>query len=127
MVFFPNEKLEMFEYTETSELNSYLEPKHQYVYTETVPCDFQPMNPTEQLKEFGEIREDTYKIYIDRNIPINSSMILRLEGKTDTYEITGTIMDNNHLIQVQHQKIVVQKTRKPTEVIKPVIIEEDNP
>ena len=43
-------------------------------------------------------------------------MILRLKGKTDTYEITGTVIDNNHLLPVQHLKITVIKQRKPTEV-----------
>ena len=119
MVFFPNEKLELFEYTETSELNSYLEPKMEYVYSTTVPCDFQPMSPSDQIKEFGELLEDTYKIYIDSKTPIDSSMILRLEGKTDTYEITGTIMDNNHLLPVQHIKVIAKKQRKPTKVVTP--------
>ena len=52
MVFFPNENLEIFEYTETDELNSYLEPKKQYVLSKTVPCDFQVMGPNESIKEF---------------------------------------------------------------------------
>lgn len=116
MVFFPNQKLELFEYTETSELNSYLEPKHEYVYQSTVPCDFQSMTPNESIQEFGEVKEDTYKIYIDQNVPITSSMILRIEGEVDTYEITGTVINNNHLPIVQHKKIIVQKQRKPTKV-----------
>ena len=118
MVFFPNQNLELFEYTETSELNSYLEPKHEYTYLTTIPCDFQSMNPNESIKEFGEIREDTYKIYVDVNAPVNSSMILRIEGEPDTYEITGTVINNNHLRPiVQHKKIIVQKQRKPTRVV----------
>lgn len=117
MVFFPNEELEIFEYTETSELNSYLEPKKEYVYKTTVPCDFQSMSPNDQLKEFGELNEDTYKIYLDRNVEIDSSMILRLKGKPDTYEITGTVIDNNHLLSVHHLKITVIKQRKPTPVV----------
>lgn len=118
MVFFPNQNLELFEYTETSELNSYLEPKHEYTYLTTIPCDFQSMNPNESIKEFGEIREDTYKIYVDVNAPVTSSMILRIEGEPDTYEITGTVINNNHLMPiVQHKKIIVQKQRKPTRVV----------
>jgi len=118
MVFFPNQNLELFEYTETSELNSYLEPKHEYTYLTTIPCDFQSMNPNESIKEFGEIREDTYKIYVDVNAPVTSSMILRIEGEPDTYEITGTVINNNHLRPiVQHKKIIVQKQRKPTRVV----------
>lgn len=117
MVFFPNETLEIFEYTETGELNSYLEPKKEYVLKETVPCDFQVMTPNNNLREFGEVMEDTYKIYIEKEVEIDSSMILRLQGKPDTYSIQGTPIHNNHLLPiVQHKKIVVQKERKPTQV-----------
>lgn len=118
MVFFPNEQLEIFEYTETKELDSYLEPKKEYQYVTTVPCDFQVMTPTDSLKEYGEILEDTYKIYIDINTEITPSMIFRLQGKQATYQITGTPIHNNHLSTVQHKKILVQKQRKPTKVIK---------
>lgn len=124
MVFFPNENLELYAYTETSEMNSYKEFKKEYVYTATVPCDFQSMNPNEQIKEFGELREDTFKIYIDPDVEINSSMILKLEGKPETYEITGMVINNNHLLPVSHLKIVVQRHRKPTKTVKP---EEETP
>ena len=118
MVFFPNEKLELWEYSEsTTEFNSYLEPKKEYTLTTTIPCDFQVMTPKESLKEFGEIIEDTYKIYIDINVNITSSMILRIQGKTDTFEIIGTPVTNNHLLPVQHQKIFVKKQRKPTKLV----------
>ena len=117
MVFFPNETLEIFEYKETGELNSYLEPKKEYVLKETVPCDFQVMSPNDNLREFGELLEDTYKIYIDKDIEINPKMLLRIQGKPDTYSIQGTPINNNHLLPiVQHKKIIVQKERKPTEV-----------
>ena len=118
MVFFPNQNLELFEYTETQELNSYLEPKKEYTYTTTIPCDFQVMTPNDSLKEFGEIIEDTYKIYVDKDAPITSSMILRIEGEEDTYEIQGDVINNNHLLPVQHKKLVVKKQRKPTKVVK---------
>ena len=119
MVFFPNQELELYEYVETSELNSYLEPKKEYQYTSTVPCDFQPMTPKESLKEFGEILEDTYKIYVDVNVPVVSSMILKLTGANDTYEIIGTPIQNNHFEEVQHIKLIVKKQRKPTKVVMP--------
>lgn len=113
MVFFPNEQLELWEYTETEELDSYLEPKKQYCLKKTIPCDFQSMTPKESIKEFGEIREDTYKIYINLNEPVDNSTVLRIQGETSTYEITGTVIRNNHLPMVNHQKIIVQKHRKP--------------
>lgn len=116
MVFFPNEKIEIYEYTETGELNSYQEPKKEYQLTCTIPCDFQTMSPNDTLKEFGEILEDTYKIYLPKEVNISPSMIIRLVGKPDTYEILGTPIMNNHLLPVQHIKLVVKKQRKPTKV-----------
>lgn len=117
MVFFPNQELELWDYTESeTEFNPYLEPKKEYHLTATVPCDFQSMSPNETLREFGEVLEDTYKIYIDQDVPVTSSMILRLKDEPDTYEITGTPINNNHLIPVQHKKLVVQKQRKPAKL-----------
>lgn len=116
MVFFPNEQLELWDYSETSELNSYLEPKKEYTLTDTVPCDFQSMTPADNLKEFGEELTDTYKIIIDSKVTVHSSTILRLHGKPDTYEIMGTPVINNHLPIVDHIKLVVQKQRKPTQL-----------
>ena len=119
MVFFPNQQLELWEYTEsTTEFNAYLEPKKEYHLKDTVPCDFQPMSPNDDLKEFGEILEDTYKIYIDQEVEVDSKMILRIVGEPDTYSITGTIMNNNHLLPVKHKKIVVQKQRKPLKLVR---------
>ena len=117
MVFFPNEQLELWDYSETSELNSYLEPKKEYTLTDTVPCDFQVMTPSDNLKEFGEELTDTYKIYIDSKVTVQSSTILRLQGKPDTYEIMGTPVINNYLPIVDHIKLVVQKQRKPTKLV----------
>jgi len=113
MVFFPNHELELWEYTETDELDSYLEPKKTYTLIKTIPCDFQPMSTAETLKEFGEIRTDTYKVYVDLNEPVTDTMILRISGKPDTYSITGSIITNNHLPIVHHTKLIIQKTRKP--------------
>ena len=117
MVFFPNQELEVWGYTESStEFNPYMEPKKEYYLVTTVPCDFQVMGPNESIKEFGEVLEDTYKIYIDYNVEITPSMILRIKGEPDTYEIIGTPLNNNHLLPVRHKKIEVQKQRKPTKL-----------
>ena len=128
MIFFPNEQLELYEYTEsTTEFNSYLEPKKEYTLKTTVPCDFQPMSPNDQLREFGELLTDTYKIYIDPAVEVSPDMILKLTGKDDTYEIQGTPIDNNHLLPVKHQKIIVQKQRKPTKLNLEEESEDDQP
>lgn len=125
MVFFPNHKLELWEYHETSELDSYLEPKKEYCLTGTVDCDFQSMSPNESLKEFGEIRADTYKIYIDQNVSVTDTMVLRLQNETPTYEITGTVINNNHLPVVNHKKIIVRKHRKPVPLNEVVVVDDD--
>lgn len=114
MVFFPNEEMELWEYKESvTDYTSYHDPKKEYQLVTTIPCDFQPMSPKDSLSEFGEILEDTFKIYADLDVPVNSSMIIRLKDKPDTYEITGTPNHNNHLLPVHHKKIIVQKQRKP--------------
>ncbi len=117
MVFFPNEMLELWEYSENeNEPNFFGETTHEYNYIGTYQCDFQPMSPKDSLNEFGKILEDGYKIYLDIDVPITDTMILRLEGKPDTYSITGSPIINNHNI-VSHIKVVVQKQRQPTELL----------
>ena len=118
MVFFPNEQLELWTSSDsTTEYDAYYEPKKEYTLTSTIPCDFQVMNTTEQLREFGELMTDTYKIYLPQDTTINPGMILRLKGKTDTYEIIGTPITNNHLPVVNHMKLVVKKQRKPQALV----------
>ena len=112
VLFFPNEKLELWEYTEEESLDSFLgEPEFHYELQDVVPCDFQPASPKDSQMEYGKILEDSYKIYVDGRVHITDTMILRLRGKKDTYKITGTPMNNNHLLK--HKKIIVQKQRKP--------------
>ena len=117
MVFFPNEQMELWQYVESeTDFNEYYEPIKEYNKIDTVPCDFQSMTPSESMKEFGEVLEDTYKVYLNIGVPIVSTMILRLQGKTDTYTIIGTPITNNHLPRVSHKKIIVQKQRKPVKL-----------
>ena len=113
MVFFPNEQIELWEYKDSEiKYNVYGEPEEEYNLITTVPCDIQPMSPQDNIKSFGKILQDTYKIYLDKNIPITDTMIIRVVGKPDTYKITGTPMLNNHLLH--HKKIILKKQRKPT-------------
>lgn len=113
MVFFPNEKIELWEYQDSeTKYNIYGEPEEEYKLATVVPCDIQPMSPQDNIKSFGKILQDTYKMYLDKNIPITDTMIIRVVGKPDTYKITGTPMLNNHLLH--HKKIILKKQRKPT-------------
>ena len=117
MVFFPNEMLELYQYTESStEVNAYYEPLKEYALTGTVPCNFQPMSTSDSLKEFGEILTDTYKCIIDYDVPVSSDMIVKVKDKPDTYEIIGTPMVNTHFKPTRHTKLILKKQRKPTKV-----------
>lgn len=112
MVFFPNEKLELWEYSESEIPNVYGETTREYEYIGTYPCDFQPLSQKDGVQEYGKTLEDAYKIYLDINVPITDTMILRLKGKPETYSITGTPIHNNHNI-ISHIKVIVQKQRQP--------------
>lgn len=113
MVFFPNEKIELWEYQDSEiKYNIYGEPEEEYILKTIVSCDIQPMSPQDNIKSFGKILQDTYKIYLDKNTPITDTMIIRIVGKPDTYKITGTPMLNNHLLH--HKKVILKKQRKPT-------------
>ena len=111
MVFFPNEMIELWEYTETGGVDAFLDDDFTYVLEDTVKCDIQPMSPKDSLMEFGKILEDTFKIYIDKDVHITDTMVLRIVGKKDTFKIIGSPMCNNHILP--HIKIVVQRQRKP--------------
>lgn len=116
MVFFKNEMLELWDYSENDNIpNFFGETTSEYNYVGTYPCDFQTMTPKDSMNEFGKVLEDGYKIYLDIDVPVNDKMILRLEGKVETYSITGTPIINNHNI-IPHIKLVVQKQRKPTKL-----------
>lgn len=117
MVFFKNETLEVWGYRESStSFNGYYEAEREYYLEDSVACDFQVMGTSEQLKEFGELHTDTYKIYLPLNTIIPDGAILRLSGKPDTYELVGTAINNNHLPLVNHTKLIVRKQRKPIQL-----------
>ena len=123
MVFFPNYELELYEYTSLDVCDAYGNPKKGYKYHSTVPCDFQPLSYTDSMEEFGKILEDTYKIYLNPNTPVNDKMVLRLKGYDDTYNIIGTPFQNNRFQITSHIRVVVQKTRQaiklPTTEVEP--------
>lgn len=116
MVFFPNEEVELWEYNEEGEIpNFYGEPIIQYTHVGTFTVDFQPVTQKDAMNDYGKTLEDTYKMYLDLSVPITDTMILRLEGKPDTYSIVGTPIFNNHNV-VPHIKVIVQKQRQPTKL-----------
>lgn len=116
MVFFPNEIVELWEYNEEGEIpNFFGETISTHNYVGSFIVDFQPVTPKDNMNDYGKTLEDTYKMYLDLDVPITDTMILRLEGKPDTYSIVGTPIFNNHNV-VPHIKVIVQKQRQPTKL-----------
>ena len=112
VLFFPNCEIELWDYAEEKALmNIYGEYEEYYTLIDIVPCDFQPMSPQDNLKEFGKILQDTYKVYLDNHVHITDTMILRIAGRPNTFKIKGTPVYNNHFLK--HKKLILEKHRKP--------------
>lgn len=109
--FFPNCTIEYYEYTENEEYDVYGEPLVSHEKTGECICDFQPQGTRDQQLMFGKILTDTFKLFIDINIPIHDRMIIKKKGEPDTYQIIGSPQKYDHFLK--HQELTVQKTRKP--------------
>lgn len=116
MSFFPNVKIELWNLYESEELDDYGNKKQKYVVSSIVAADMQTLNETNQMETFGKILQDTYNIYLDKNVEVKDTTIFRVSGETSTFEVVGTPEINNHLIGVSHVKVVVEKQRKPTKL-----------
>lgn len=115
-MYFPNTTMQIFTYTDLAETDAYGNSKKGYIYRETVPVDFQASSRGDKLTEAGEILQDTYKIYIDSNITINTNDIFR-DSDGNTYTIIGTPILNNRFKITKHKKVELQKTNKPIKVV----------
>lgn len=116
MVFFQNETAKFYEYNDSEEYNVFGEPLAQYEFFGEFPCDFQPSSSSDSLNEYGETLEDVFKMYLDINVPITPSMIVKISNYPDTYEIIGTPQRNNRIAELSHIKVLLKKQRRPTEV-----------
>lgn len=116
MPYYPNTTMDIFSYVELQETDSYGNSKKSYLYKETVHVDFQASSRRDKLTEAGEILQDTYKIYLDVNITVNSNDIFR-DPEGNTYTIIGTPIANNRFNLTKHKKIELQKTNKPIKVV----------
>lgn len=112
MPFFPNKTIELWEYTEETDVDIYGELIRTYTKVGEYPVDFQIKSSNESEETYGEIRTDTYKAYFDITVPLTDSMILKIKDKPDTYEIIGSVIVNDHILH--HKKVELQKQRKPT-------------
>ena len=112
MVFFPQTYIELYEYTEEEDIpNFFGETTSSYDYIGTYYVDFQNMSPRDNPEDYGKTLGDTYKIYMDTDVPITDTMIIKKQGEKDTYSITGSPQVYNTLIP--HIKVLVTKQRKP--------------
>lgn len=114
-MYFPNTTMQIFTYTNLSETDAYGNSKKGYVYRETVPVDFQASGRRDKLTEAGELLQDTYKIYLDVNVTVNSNDIFK-DPDGNTYTVIGTPIVNNRFNLTKHKKIELQKTNKPIKV-----------
>lgn len=111
MIFFKNTIVELFRYNEKEEYNLYGEKEKEYIFYDSAKVDMQPQNMEEVIKEFGEIKTDTFKIYFDENIQLDDSTLIKVKDEEPTYEIIGGIEEYKTFIP--HKVVTVQKQRKP--------------
>ena len=107
--FFPNEEIELWSYNETEEYNDYGDPIVEYNLVGTYPCNIDPLTTNDSIKKYGKILQDTYTVFLDSDVPIEDTMILRLKGKPETFKILGTPMLYNHFLK--HYEVEIQKQR----------------
>lgn len=108
--FFPNCRIELYEYVENEEYDIYGEPLVSYNLVGTYVCDFQTQSTRDQLLMYGKILNDTFKLFLDIDVPINDKMIIKKQGEDDTYVLIGSPQKYDHFLK--HQEVTVQKTRK---------------
>lgn len=71
----------------------------------TVKGDFQPMNPHEQLREFGSTIQGSYKLYLDPDVEITATCKVSVEGYPRKFQVKGTPMKRTAL--KPHIKIIL--------------------
>lgn len=117
-MYFPNTTMDIFNYVDSDKKDAYGNPIKSYVYNTTIDVDFQDSSRGDKLTEAGEILQDTYKIYLDDNVTVNSNDIFR-DPDGNTYTVIGTPILNNRFKITQHKKVELQKTNKPIKVVEP--------
>lgn len=118
MPYYSNMKMDIFNYVDSDKKDAYGNPIKSYVYNTTIDVDFQDSSRGDKLTEAGEILQDTYKIYLDDNVTVNSNDIFR-DPDGNTYTVIGTPILNNRFKITQHKKVELQKTNKPIKVVEP--------
>ena len=94
MIHFPNRVLRRYTYTKKKQ-DIYGADTYEYEYTDDLHVDFQNETNKETREEYGVEKNNLYKIYLDKNTPLNSSDELR-DDDGNTYIIVGEIQEYNH-------------------------------
>lgn len=115
MPFFINSEVELYEYSENEEYDVYGEPTVSYTLIGTYPCDFQALSNKDSQMMFGKILTDTFKLFLDLEVPITDKMMIKKKGEPDTYMLIGSPLKYNHFLK--HQEVTIQRTRKPWQTI----------
>ena len=106
--FFNNTTIQLYEYVPTGEYDQYGK-KFEYQLKGEYLADLQPLSPESSQRVFGKILQDTYKMYLSADIPINDTDLIKIEG-LGTFEIVGSPEKWNHILN--HTKVILQKHRK---------------
>lgn len=106
--FFDNVKLDLYSYNTESSFDEYGETTESYIFRETVTADMQAYSPQSSLREFGKILQDTYRVYLSKDVEVYDTDQIRLGDKK--FEIMGSVEDWNHILP--YRKITVKLQRK---------------
>ena len=79
-----------------------------YETRETIQADIQPLSPNSSMQIFGEILQDTYKVYLPLDTTIFESDCIIINK--DKFEIVGSVETWNHILP--YKKITIRKQRK---------------
>ena len=107
--FFKNTSIQLYEYIELTEEDFFGE-KHEYRYKGEYSADIQPLTPSSSMQEFGKILQDTYRLYLNIDVPVIDTDLIRIPD-TGTFEIIGSVEKWNHGL-INHQKCTIKRRRK---------------
>ncbi|WP_458454180.1 hypothetical protein [Methanobrevibacter sp.] len=106
--FFNNTTIQLYAYQPTGEVDEYGK-KFEYIFKGSFEVDLQPLNPESSQQIFGRIEQDTYKMYLSSDIPIESTDLIKIP-EWGTFEIVGSPQKWNHFLN--HTKVILRKHRK---------------
>ncbi|MBR0272372.1 MAG: hypothetical protein IJQ68_10375 [Methanobrevibacter sp.] len=106
--FFNNTLIQLYSFEE-GEYDDYGR-KNNYSLKGEYSADIQPLSPQSSQQIFGKILQDTYKMYLNSNVPIEDTDIVKIPGE-GTFEIFGSVETWNHGL-INHKKVTLQKQRK---------------